>query len=130
MRIYDIAKKHANSMPGYELINVFEAAFPVYRLNISTLILHEQDIPVVGQFILKLIHSGIEDVENICGFLGLSEQIVEDYILELLTQELVTNEYVQDSIMLLLTAKGHEVMEKMKFVKPEEVAVPLVFDSS
>lgn len=117
-------------MPGYELINVFEAAFPVYRLNISTLILHEQDIPVVGQFILKLIHSGIKDVENICGFLGLSEQIVEDYILELLTQELVTNEYVQDSIMLLLTAKGYEVMERMKFVKPEEVAVPLVFDSS
>lgn len=129
MRIYDIAKKQALSLPGYELINVFEAAFPIYRLNISALILSEQKIPVVEEYVLSLINSGIGDIEDIRGFLGLSEQIIEEYILDLLTQELVSHDNNQNTFRLQMTSKGEEVLEKLMLIKPLEVSVPLIFDA-
>lgn len=129
MKIYELAKKQSSSLPGYQLINVFEAAFPVYRLNLSCLILTEQQIPVIEEYILKLLEVGIEDLDNIKGLLGLSESIIEDYLLDLLTQEIIIHEFINDQHIFRMTQKGQEILQKLVLTKPMEISVPLIFDA-
>lgn len=130
MNIYKIAKKQASSLPGYELINMFEAAFPVYRLNIVASAIAEQQIPVVEEYILRLVSSGVTNIDNIKGILGLSDTIVKDYIVNLLRQELVSHELKTDAIELDITPNGLQALERLILSKPVEITLPLVFDAS
>jgi len=130
MRIYDIAQKQATSLPGYEIIDMFEAAFPVYRLNVLAIIVTEQTIPVIEEYILKLISEGIRDIDIIKGILGLPDNLIKDYVVNLLSQELVSHSPKRDAIDLDITLKGKNALTDLKLSKPVEVTLPLIYDAS
>ncbi|KAF1084970.1 hypothetical protein SPSYN_01106 [Sporotomaculum syntrophicum] len=129
MNLDELAKKQSGSIPGYELVDYYEAAFPVYRVIVIVAILTEQNLPVVQEYILKMLDCGLNNIGDIGGFLGLSNEIIEDSLVPLTQQELVLSYLEGNSLKFSITEKGKDVMESLKVKKPTITSLPIVFDA-
>ena len=63
-----VAKRHAYSRAGYDLIGYAQVGLPVYELNVQAYTLAYKRISPLDEFALKSINAGLSTME-ICGFL-------------------------------------------------------------
>ena len=125
MRIEEIAKKHAKSMPGYELVKYYECACPVYKIDLNVTMQKKKKLGIVQEFCLKFLSNGIKEIEEISKFLGLDKNIIHDSIVELNKLDLVKINSEND---VLITSKGKEILAELNLLVPEELNMQIYVD--
>lgn len=125
MRIEDIAKKHANSIPGYELVKYYECACPIYKIDLNITMQKKKKLGIVQEFCLKFLSNDIKDIEEISKFLGLDKNIVYDSIVELNRLDLVKIDSESD---VSITLKGRDILAELNLLVPEDLNIPIYVD--
>lgn len=126
MRIEDLASKHANSLPGYTLVKYYEAAIPIYKVELNLTIQKKKELGIVEEFILKFAKEGICEITKLAKLLGLKRTVVNNYIALLINNELVAINI--DKSKIRLTNKGYFTLSSMNLMIPEEIQYPLYVD--
>lgn len=122
MNIEELAQKHANDFPGYRLVDFYDAAFPVYAIQLQVLMQVKRPLPVLEEFILKSVDAGMTTVKNIAGVLGLDHATVEAGLDQLQRRNYVYFKVSKDAgtaIPVLITEKGRAALKELFLTEPE-----------
>lgn len=80
MTIEELAKLKANSIPNSTLVKYYEAGIPQWHMETILTMLKPKKLSVLQEFILKFISSGIDDISDICNFLGVNKTAVNNAV--------------------------------------------------
>jgi len=96
--------------PDHTCERYFPALLPVYRIRVSLSVLERQSLSIFGQFILRAIGLEIDTPRDIARSLGLDEDILTEFAVELLRADMI-NQSAPDAEgkrRLALTPLGRE----------------------
>nr|WP_222125680.1 TIR domain-containing protein [Paenibacillus xylanexedens] len=116
MRIEELAAIH--TIPGYDLVHFSEVAFPVWRINLTLQMQREIPLAVVEEFILKLIDSGVANIEEISNVLGIKKELVRNSALSLLNNDILN--FDKKTQNFSISDIGKEVLDQVRLIVPEE----------
>ncbi len=107
-----------------------EVALPIYKLYVVSVIEQHKPIPPIPEFVLKVINEGLGSIDDIGGFLGLEQPVVEDALVELMRSDDVHLTAPPDraSRNSRLAPKGGARLEKSQLVVRQETTLPVHFD--
>ncbi|MCD7440995.1 hypothetical protein K4B79_22560 [Streptomyces lincolnensis] len=127
-----LAIRFQHTRPGLELVQVVDAALPVARITADVLAQDSKELPLMEEFVLRLVGHDITSVPSIAGVLGLDGRMVDQTVATLFTSDdLRWARPAADnarSRTLRLTDKGHLTAQKAAAVAPVRVNQPLVYD--
>lgn len=126
MTIEELAKKKANSVPNSTLVKYYEAGIPQWHMESILTMLKPKKLSVLQEFILKFISSGIDDVSDICNFLGVNTSAVNNAVALLQKNSLLTVDIFYSK--LKLTDKGEEALKEAATIVPEDIEYALYVD--
>ena len=126
MTIEELAKKKANSVPNSTLVKYYEAGIPQWHVESILTMLKPKKLSVLQEFILKFISSGIDDVSDICNFLGVNASAVNNAVALLQKNSLITVDIFYSK--LKLTDKGEEALKEAATIVPEDIEYALYVD--
>jgi hypothetical protein len=131
MNIEDLAEKHQNDLPGYKLVDYYDAAFPSYQVQLRALIQVSKPISVLDEFVLKAIQAGQEKIEDIAGLLGLERNIVQEALsrLEQSSQVIIANSTDEQVLRIKLTNKGKKSLSELLIIQPEQSNLAITVDA-
>ena len=76
MTIEELAQKNANVVAGYDLVKYFEAACPVYKIELNFTLQKKKPLSILQEFILKFLQENVTSTSMICDFLGINSDVV------------------------------------------------------
>lgn len=124
MNIDQLAQEHERDHPGYELGDYYTAALPSYEVYLRVELQVEQPLPVIEQFALRAIQTGLKTSVEIGEALGLEHSIVCDALERLHRKRclVITHPKVNGKRreLIAITTKGRNVLQKLTFLTPEE----------
>ena len=126
MTIEELAKSKANSVPNSTLVKYYEAGIPQWHMEAILTMLKQKKLSVLQEFILKFVSSGIEDVAEICNFLGVNTTAVNNAVALLQKNSLITVDIFCSK--LKLTDKGEEALKEAATIVPEDIEYALYVD--
>lgn len=119
MNIQELAAKHQDNFPGYQLVDFYEAAFPSSVIQLQVLLQEQRQLPLVEEFVLRAIDAGQSDIAEVVNLLGLEEPIVRSAL-----NELQRRGYVfftagsPEKVKLLMTTRGRVALGNMMLQQP------------
>lgn len=126
MTIEELAKLKANSIPNSTLVKYYEAGIPQWHMETILTMLKPKKLSVLQEFILKFISSGIDDISDICNFLGVNKTAVNNAVAVLRKNNLITVDIFYSK--LKLTDKGEEALKEAATIVPEDIEYALYVD--
>ncbi|MEV5205462.1 phospholipase D-like domain-containing protein [Streptomyces sp. NPDC053720] len=127
-----LAVRFGNARTGFDLVGIVDAALPVARITAEVLAQDSKDIPLLEEYILRLVDEGARTPESIAGFLGLNVAMVNQTIAVLFgSDDLRWTAPVPGTApvpRLRLTEKGRFTATKAAAIVPVRVSQSLVFD--
>lgn len=105
-----IRKYHSH--PEAIVIDCKSIGYPFYVLNLDLTYLDNRDLELLEEYVMKCIANGLNKIEEISGFLGMNNHIIEK-VLSKLISDLVTKE---DGFNL--TQKGKDALQKQTVLAP------------
>lgn len=126
MTIDELAKLKANSVPNSTLVKYYEAGIPQWHMEAILTMLKPKKLSVLQEFILKFILSGIDDVSDICNFLGVNKTAVNNAVAVLQKNNLITVDIFYSK--LKLTDKGEKALKEAATIVPEDIEYALYVD--
>lgn len=126
MTIDELAKSKANSVPNSTLVKYYEAGIPQWHMEAILTMLKSKKLSVLQEFILKFVSSGIDDISDICNFLGINKTAVNNAVAILQKSSLVTVDIFCSK--LKLTDKGEEALKEAATIVPEDIEYALYMD--
>jgi hypothetical protein len=128
-----LALRYHNTRPGLELIQIVDAALPVARITAEVLAQDSKDLPLMEEFVLRLVDRKVTSARGIAGLLGLPENMVDRTVAVLFGSDDLRwarprPADTAGSPGLRLTDKGHLTAQKAAAVAPVRVNQPLVYD--
>lgn len=126
MTIEELAKKKANSVPNSTLVKYYEAGIPQWHMESILTMLKQKKLSVLQEFILKFISAGIDDVSDVCRFLGVSKSAINNAVAILQKDNLLSVDIFYSK--LKLTDKGEMALKEAATIVPEEIEYPLYID--
>lgn len=127
MTIEELARKYANTIPNSKLVKYYEAAIPQYCIDTVLIMEKEKPLSVLQEFILKFTAEGIDNIREICGFLGVNMTAVSTAVAEMQKINLIVVDI--NDMRIKLTEKGRESLRAVKTITPEEVEYQICMDS-
>ena len=127
MTIEELARKYANTIPNSKLVKYYEAAMPQYCIDTVLIMEKEKPLSVLQEFILKFTAEGIDNIREICGFLGVNMTAVSTAVAEMQKINLIVVDI--NDMRIKLTEKGRESLRAVKTITPEEVEYQICMDS-
>lgn len=126
MTIEELAQKNANAVAGYDLVKYFEAACPVYKIELKFTMQKKKPLSILQEFILRFLKENVTSTDTICAFLGINPDVVFNAIADLRANDLLTVDIYREN--LKLTDKGRKVLEKASVIVPEELSFSVMMD--
>ena len=126
MTIDELAKLKANTVPNSILVKYYEAGIPQWHIEAIITMLKPKKLSVLQEFILKFISSGIDDVSDICNFLGVNKTAVNNAVATLQKNNLITVDIFYAK--LKLTDKGEDALKEAATIVPEDIEYALYID--
>lgn len=126
MTIDELAKLKANSVPNSTLVKYYEAGIPQWHMETILTMLKPKKLSVLQEFILKFISSGIDDVSDICNFLGVNKAALNNAVAVLQRNNLVMVDIFYSK--LKLTDKGEDALKEAATIVPEDIEYALYVD--
>ena len=126
MTIEELAQKNANVVAGYDLVKYFEAACPVYKIELNFTLQKKKPLSILQEFILKFLQENVTSTSMICDFLGINSDVVFNAIADLRANDLLTLDIYREK--LRITDKGRTVLKKASMIVPEELTFCVIMD--
>ncbi|CAL9599722.1 hypothetical protein SUDANB120_05415 [Streptomyces sp. enrichment culture] len=127
-----LAVRFGNARTGFDLVGIVDAALPVARITAEVLAQDSKDIPLLEEYVLRLVEQGESTPESIAGFLGLDVAMVNQTVAVLFgSDDLRWAAPVPGTApvpRLRLTEKGRFTATKAASIVPVRVTQSLVFD--
>jgi len=124
--IEELAQKNANVVAGYDLVKYFEAACPVYKIELNFTLQKKKPLSILQEFILKFLQENVTSTSMICDFLGINSDVVFNAIADLRANDLLTLDIYREK--LRITDKGRTVLKKASMIVPEELTFCVIMD--
>lgn len=119
-----LRRRFADRRPGLELLDIVEAAVPVTLARVEVLAQERKPIQLLDEFVLRLVRSGVTDIRDLAGLLGLTEDQVTSAVADQISADNVTNRNGR----LSLTALGVAAATELAAVTPVLTPLPVTFD--
>lgn len=115
---------------GFRLVSYQPVALPLFRVTLKVLTVVRKEIPPIQEFVLKAIDAGLTMPQDLAGFLGLEQSIVNAGITSLMDSDDVVLSVVEGSRsqFLALTNKGKDTLEKAATITTEVMRVRVDVD--
>jgi hypothetical protein len=129
MTTEEIAAKFARK-PGYKLVDFRDAALPVWLIDIDALVIASKKVPLVEEFILRSVSSGLAEPAEIGAFLGLDQR----YVVRCLGKLLATDQihYLPNTghsgPVVTLTERGRKTVQESKIDKARLETLTYLYD--
>ncbi|MEV7383510.1 phospholipase D-like domain-containing protein [Streptomyces lydicus] len=127
-----LAVRFGNARTGFDLVGIVDAALPIARITADVLAQDSKDIPLLEEYVLRLVDQGEKTPESIAGFLGLDVAMVNQTVAVLFgSDDLRWTAPVPGTVpdpRLRLTEKGRFTATKAAAIVPVRVSQSLVFD--
>ena len=107
-----------------QLLAVEEAAVPVTVVQADVLAQERKPLPIIEEFLVRLVAEGVDDASEVAGMLGLQR----DLVLEAAAIQVSENSLRRSNGRLSLTAQGKEVVRNLAATQPVIRQLPVVFD--
>lgn len=131
MSLEQILEQAAHARPGYELATFKEAGLPVYVLTLRILTLERKPLGPIDEGVLRAVHSGLDNPDDIVSFLGLSSNVLTPVLAGLNTTELINYSRAAGDVSakVTLSAKGRLTLAELAVTRPQERTVRVCFDA-
>ena len=126
MTIEELAKQKVNSVPNSTLVKYYEAGIPQWHLEAILTMLKPKKLSVLQEFILKFVVAGINDLTEICTFLGINISSINNAVAILQKDNLISVNIFQSK--LKITEKGKDALKEAETIVPEDIEYPLYVD--
>ena len=103
--------------PGFSLVDFREVGLPVYRITATALMQAQKKYPPIEEFVLRAVDVGFSRPDEVAGFLGLSNQIVEATLTNLIRSNDI---YEKSDCTVALTQKGLTAVREEAYLKPSD----------
>lgn len=128
-----LAVRFHNARPGLELVTIIDAALPVALITAEVLAQDSKDLPLMEEFVLRLVDHKVNSQRGISGVLGLSERMVDQTVADLFHSDSLkwaplARGADPGNRTLRLTDRGRVTVQKAAAVAPVRVNQPLVYD--
>lgn len=98
-----------SSLPGYRLVDAKRVGLPVYAVSIDVLKEEKRPIHLVSEYCLRLIHRGVNQLDDIVALLGISRSVLRVALADLIRG----NAVVGDEEDLRLGSIGKELLSEL-----------------
>lgn len=119
-----LQRRFGDERPGMQLLAVEEAAVPVTIVRADVLAQERKPLPIIEEFLLRLVAAGVNDGAEIATMLGLETA----QILEAAAIQVSDGNLRRRAGGLSLTAHGVEVSRDLAATQPVVKTLPIVFD--
>lgn len=123
----DIARIHADTHAGYELISYGEIGLPFFELRLRAQILERKPLNPFAEFVSRAVATGIDEPHQIQATLGLDDRVLESTIVDLVVKEHVTLG-AEEPARLRLTPRGRQVLAEAIEIRPTATQLNVNFD--
>lgn len=128
-----LAARYHNARPGLELVTIVDAALPVALVTADVLAQDVKKLPLMEEFVLRLVDRKVTSGADISGILGLPGRMVDTTIAELLRSENLkwgppAPGSKSASPGLRLTDRGRITAQEAAAVAPVRATQSLVYD--
>jgi len=131
MEISELARRYRYANPGLSLIHSFQGLFPMYRVQTTVNVLKERPLNVIGEYILRLIGSGVVEPQLMADVLGLENKYVYTSCTDLLRAGLIVLVTPGSAASKLeLTRKGREALREHKTIDLESEELTFSLDAT
>jgi hypothetical protein len=120
-----IKRRFGDLRPGLQLLGVVDAAVPVTIVRVDVLAQERKDLPLLEEFILRFVHSGVANIDELAGLLGLQRDQVITAAAELISKG---NLIQKPNGALSLTELGKEAARDLASVQPVLSQLSVQFD--
>lgn len=116
--------------PGHRLLTYREVGLPFWDVPLQCRVQVKKNAPVLSEFVLRCIESGLQTSDKIREFLGLPGVVVDATMAELLSSgHLVAHlNASNDELAYVLTSRGRELAVSLVELTPELRTISLSFD--
>lgn len=120
-----LRRRFGHHRPGLQLISVVDAALPVTMLRVDVLAQERKPFPLLEEFILRFVHAGVREIDEIAALLGLQR----DQVVTTVADQISSNNLTKArSGQLGLTALGLEAARNLAAVQPVLTQLNVPFD--
>ena len=120
-----LRKRFGNHRPGLQLVGIVDAALPVTILKVDVLAQERKELPLLEEFILRFVHAGVVELDELAGLMGLDR----DQVLTSSAVQITENHLRRSpSAQLSLTAEGLEVTRTLSAIQPVIKPISITFD--
>jgi len=124
-----VARALAYSRPGSHLIAYQSLGLPAYVLRLEAVAQRRKPVPAIEEFVLASIDAGVDQPDDIAGYLGLDARLTERALVSQLGAGHVAYSLSpQGSRALALTPRGLTALRELVSVQPERTEISVVFD--
>lgn len=126
----DAARRHAHALPGHTLLAAEPCALPASALTIDVLAEQSEDLEAAQKYTLRALLNGINTVDDLQLFLGLSDGDTGRAVAGLLLAEYVTYQPPAQGgpRHLQLLPAGLEAARDAQLRRPMSTTIPVVYD--
>src|SRR6478735_2665799 len=110
-----IRRRFGDHRPGLQLISVVDAAVPVTMIRVDVLAQERKPLPLLDEFILRFVHAGVRQIDEIAALLGLQREQVVATVADQISLNNLTR---SSSGQLGLTTLGLEAARTLAATQP------------
>ncbi len=130
MKIEELAAKYSDSFPGYQLVDYYEAAFPIYAIQLQVLVQEKKPLPPLEEFVLKAIDAEQEDISDIAGLLGLEETVIQSAVNNLQRRShIIFGRGQTNKVRFLLAPQGRAALMETLVKEPKITSMGIAQDA-
>ena len=117
------------SRPGLELVSIEDAALPFSWVNLDVLAQERKSFPLLEEFTLRAMESGLFSEGDIGLLLGLEAELVSATVVDLMQRDYVTRKIAPDGTWrIALTPVGMSAARELSAVTPVSAQIGFAFD--
>jgi hypothetical protein len=121
-----LAKRFSSERPGLDLLGIEKAAVPVTVVATDVLAQEIKPLPLLQEFVLRLVKANVGGASDIAAFLGLDRKLVDAVVADHYRDG--TLSFSPGLGQLLLTDRGKRLADELEAVRPIQRTFQVVFD--
>ncbi|MEU1548949.1 MULTISPECIES: hypothetical protein [Nocardia] len=121
-----LSKRFSHERPGLHLLGIEKAAVPVTVVAADILAQEAKPLPLLDEFVLRLVKADVAGTAEIAAFLGLEPKLID---------ATVADHYREGALLagpalgqLRLTERGRRLADELESVRPIQKTVKIAFD--
>ena len=122
-----VAARAKRQFPDHQIITVYPACWPVYRLRLSMVVLARREVSAIAAVVLQLVNLGVKQPSEVSRHMGLSDRYMAAGAAELLEAGLLAQTADRS---LDITSQGKQALDDGGHSRrPQRRALPVPYDA-